>query len=176
MRSRDGNFSLSFTIFFIIFFNYTTLLADEYLISYRYVIKDAVIYNEQLNISKAMKKCSGDVQNYINLLGSSDTLLKGMTRRFLKKNHFIEKSDEEFRIYISERTEDYQRAFSQYLDEHYSSSHYTVSREELFESNFANCVPEMSKKIDTFFYRIRAIAKSQQEKVEKLEADIKDFI
>ena len=59
MRSRDGNNSLTFTVYPLIFLYLSAfcLNADEYLISYRYVVKDAVIYNETLNIAKAMKKC-----------------------------------------------------------------------------------------------------------------------
>ena len=62
MRSRDGNHSLSLSICSIIFllFSTTLLNAEEYLISYRYVVKDASLYNENLHISKSMKKCSGN--------------------------------------------------------------------------------------------------------------------
>jgi len=58
MRSRDGNctFALRFSI---IFFVYSLALnAGEYLISYRYVVKDALLYNDSLLISKAMVKCN----------------------------------------------------------------------------------------------------------------------
>ncbi len=59
MRSRDGNLNFSLAIFSVIFFSFSSLFADEYLISYRYIVKDATLYSEKLNISKAMKKCSG---------------------------------------------------------------------------------------------------------------------
>lgn len=62
MRSRDGNqtfsFSISSIILFILLFS-SALFADEYLISYRYSVKDAALYNETLYVSKAMKKCTG---------------------------------------------------------------------------------------------------------------------
>ena len=59
MRSRDGNSSYLLAIFSIVFFYSLSLQASEYLISYRYVVKDAILYNESLQISSAMKKCSG---------------------------------------------------------------------------------------------------------------------
>lgn len=59
MRSRDGNHTLTFTICTIILFSAFSLHADEYLISYRYVVKNAIIYNDSLEISRAMQKCSG---------------------------------------------------------------------------------------------------------------------
>jgi len=60
MRSRDGDNYFTFTICTIIFLfsSVSFLRADEYLISYRCVVKDAMLYNETLNISKAMKSCN----------------------------------------------------------------------------------------------------------------------
>ncbi len=65
MRSRDGNNYRSFAIFSIIFFYSLALNAGEYLISYRYVVKDMKLFNESLQISRAMKKCTGRVQSHI---------------------------------------------------------------------------------------------------------------
>jgi len=62
MRSRDGYCSHSFTnisITFLLFWCLPVLQADEYLISYRYTVKNALLYNETLDVSKAMTKCSG---------------------------------------------------------------------------------------------------------------------
>ncbi|WP_457748159.1 hypothetical protein [Sulfurimonas sp.] len=69
MRSRDGNFTFSLSICAIIFSSFcsSALFADEYLISYRYVIKNAILYNESLLISKAMQKCDGTSHNAIIL-------------------------------------------------------------------------------------------------------------
>ena len=63
MRSRDGNhsFTLSISTAVTLFLLLSSaLFADEYLISYRYSVKDAALYNETLYISKAMKKCNGE--------------------------------------------------------------------------------------------------------------------
>ena len=58
MRSRDGNSTFSLSICTVVLLLLSTVLnADEYLISYRYVVKDATLYNETLLISKAMQKC-----------------------------------------------------------------------------------------------------------------------
>lgn len=59
MRSRDGNRSYSLAICSLIFFYSLALNAGEYLISYRYIVKDMMIYNESLQISAAMTKCEG---------------------------------------------------------------------------------------------------------------------
>ncbi|WP_193111495.1 hypothetical protein [Sulfurimonas paralvinellae] len=70
MRSRDGDHSFTFSISSIILFALlfsSALFADEYLISYRYSVKDAALYNETLFISKAMKKCKGKPSNFLIL-------------------------------------------------------------------------------------------------------------
>ncbi|WP_373073174.1 hypothetical protein [Sulfurimonas sp.] len=66
MRSRDGNHSFSRRLCALIFFLLSSsTIADEYYISYRYVVKDAVLYNESLEVSPAMQKCSGDTYSPI---------------------------------------------------------------------------------------------------------------
>ncbi|MDD5400271.1 MAG: hypothetical protein PHQ93_03675 [Sulfurimonas sp.] len=59
MRSRDGNNDFSLRLCSIIIFNSLALHASEYLISYKYIIEDIMLYNETLLISEAMTKCRG---------------------------------------------------------------------------------------------------------------------
>ena len=68
MRSRDGDHSFTRAISSIIFLLLysSALFADEYIISYRYSVKNATLYNETLYVSKAMKKCEG--KPYYNTL------------------------------------------------------------------------------------------------------------
>jgi hypothetical protein len=59
MRSRDGNHSFSRRLCAIILFSSLALNASEFLVSYRYMVKDAILYNESLFVSKSMRKCHG---------------------------------------------------------------------------------------------------------------------
>ncbi len=90
MRSRNGNFNFSLAICSVIFFNFTALCADEYLISYRYIVKDATLYNEKINISKTMRKCEGKEKKPIILQSHG---LENLTT-------IIEKSSDTFIDYI----------------------------------------------------------------------------
>ena len=72
MRSRDGSFTILLRFYTLILFNTLTLSASEYLISYRYIVKDAILYNESLQISQAMQKCQGSMQKTL-LLDSNGT-------------------------------------------------------------------------------------------------------
>ncbi|MCD6259604.1 MAG: hypothetical protein J7J31_08395 [Helicobacteraceae bacterium] len=90
MRSRDGNSSLSLFICGVILFNSFSLYADEYLISYRYVLQDARLYNESLSISRAMKKCEGEKLKSFTL---DYDKTKGFKENILKKS-------EDFLMYL----------------------------------------------------------------------------
>jgi|FLOH01.1.fsa_nt_gi hypothetical protein len=86
MRSRDGsyNFSLSICSVVLFLFSSTLLNASDYLVSYRYVVKDAILYNETLDISKSMKKCIGEPTKSLILDSSEnddleDIILKNST-------------------------------------------------------------------------------------------------
>ncbi len=76
MRSRSRTYSLTFSIYSLILFNSLALHASEYLISYRYVVKDSALYNESLSISQAMKKCSGSPQIALELQTDGNKNLK----------------------------------------------------------------------------------------------------
>jgi len=59
MRSGNGDKTRPFSISSItlLLLLSSALFADEYFISYRSVIKDAMIYNETLDVAHAMHKC-----------------------------------------------------------------------------------------------------------------------
>ncbi|MGE4419856.1 MAG: hypothetical protein AB7D38_08485 [Sulfurimonas sp.] len=90
MRSRNGNFNFSLRLCTIILFNSLALSASEYLISYKYIVKDATLYNETLLVSKAMTKCEGNPQEEFILQNNSEENLEKL----------LSKNPEEFLEYI----------------------------------------------------------------------------
>lgn len=92
MRSRDGNLNLLFSICTLIFC-FSNLNGDEYIISYRYVVKDAILFNDSLDISPAMTSCKGEVgETKLFLSNSNDS-------KNLKK--IILQNSDKFFTYIS---------------------------------------------------------------------------
>jgi len=85
MRSRDGNSTLLLSICTLIFLFSQTLNAKEYLISYRYTVKDATLYNESLQISHAMKRCKGKPQKPLYIYD-----IKSKNLNLIIQNHFQE--------------------------------------------------------------------------------------
>ena len=78
MRSRNGNRSFTLSLYTLIFFHSLALNASEYLISYRYSVKDAVLFNETLQVSNAMQKCAGQLQRSFILEANADDSLQNI--------------------------------------------------------------------------------------------------
>ncbi|MDA7818536.1 hypothetical protein N9A28_10135 [Sulfurimonas sp.] len=76
MRSRDGNRNFTLRLCSVIFLSSLALNAGEFLISYRYIVKDAILYNEKLDISQAMQKCNGKAQDNIIFESNRDDSFK----------------------------------------------------------------------------------------------------
>ncbi|MDD3060532.1 MAG: hypothetical protein PHW94_06295 [Sulfurimonas sp.] len=77
MRSRDGNRLSARSIFKLVLLFYSLALsASEYLISYRYVVQDAILYNETLSVAKSMQKCSGSAHDALLLESDGSDNLK----------------------------------------------------------------------------------------------------
>jgi len=93
MRSRDGNKTLirRFIQIILIFLPIITF-ADEYFISYRYVVKNMALYNESLLISPVMQKCKGEP------LLTSLIITKKPKEKKLKK--ILTLHNEEFMTYL----------------------------------------------------------------------------
>lgn len=75
MRSGDGDRSFLLSICSLIFLS-LALNASEYLISYRYVVKNAILYNEKLQISPSMQQCQGKLHQGIMLSTDNSNDLK----------------------------------------------------------------------------------------------------
>lgn len=135
MRSRDGNSSITRAICTVILLSsFASLNAQEFLISYRYVVKDATLYNETLYISKSMKKCIGKPQKSIILTSNGNEDLKTI----------ISKNSQEFINYMHklglhvkhrENTSNYQNSSSTILT--LKTTCFKVD----FNDNFAKIAP-----------------------------------
>ena len=90
MRSRDGNHSFTLRLCSLILLYSLALNAGEYLISYKYTVKNAILYNEQLDISKTMQSCKGKETQILILPAEK-------TENFQK---IVAKNREEFLDYI----------------------------------------------------------------------------
>ena len=87
MRGRDGNNALLLRLCSAIIFISFTLDASEYHVSYRYMVKDMVLFNETLLVSQAMTKCKGKPQEALVLENDSKDFKKIVDKN---SNEFID--------------------------------------------------------------------------------------
>ncbi len=85
MRGSNASRSLSLSICSLIIFFSSICLADTYRIGYRAIVKNSILVNETLNISKSMTPCYGNKTSILTL--DSDTkniyhLLKKNSNKF----------------------------------------------------------------------------------------------
>ncbi len=92
MRSRDGNLTLLLSIYSLIFCT-SVFSAEEYFISTRYAVQNAMLLNDSLDVSKAMTPCKGE------LVGSSLLLPSRDNSKDLKK--IVLQNSDQFFSYIN---------------------------------------------------------------------------
>lgn len=68
MRSRNGNNPFTRAIYATLIFAFTSLEAEQYLISYRYASKNAVLSNESFHVSRAMTPCGRKIDKSIKTI------------------------------------------------------------------------------------------------------------
>ena len=141
-----------------------------------------ILKSNYLTLFRTEKKIKADgilnhieVKLYLSLLREAKEPMKKLTIKYMKENHFLEKTEAEYLAYKIERAEDYQQAMSEYFDNVYNSNDFFISREKLYKSNML-CIDKINVKIFAFFDKARIVSKNNQKRIKKLEAEIKPFI
>ena len=89
MRSRDGNHSFTRRLCSLtLLFSSLALNAGEYLVSYKYIVKNATLYNESLDIAKSMTQCEGTPSQTIIFSSPHEDNFKKLVERH--KEEFLE--------------------------------------------------------------------------------------
>jgi hypothetical protein len=96
----------------------------------------------------------------------------GYLRKWVKNNHFTDKSDVEFNEYIMLRTAEVMEKVTEVIDAYYLSSVCIIDREELRKSNETECAPGISQLISKMFFEIREIAEIKQKEIAELEKGV----
>lgn len=108
---------------------------------------------------------------YSIILDSLETEMMGLVRRWMKKNHFITKTELEFADYIEDRTKRLHDKMTRLFDEKYDEDKLLVKR-ELKRKMIDSSMPIISKRISTFFLRARAIAVEKENQIKNIEEEI----
>jgi len=113
MRSFYGDCSYSFSIKLLILFLSSVLCADEYLISYRYLVHDTIVTQQEFLISHAMTSCSGIPEKSIIFTSHKNESIKQTILRHHEE--FIEYL-EKLGIYIRSQSQTTQMQYNSFIE------------------------------------------------------------
>jgi hypothetical protein len=135
-------------------------LVDRSIIKIKSIlIKDYMEINDQKR----------DRRFYTMLLNYTLNICKEQLKEWVKENHLLERTDEEFRNYVEETAVSIQDLHIQQLNELYHSEDFDVGREQLFKHNKENNISIIKEEIEDLLYKIRNIAKEKQDEIKEIE-------
>ncbi len=112
------------------------------------------------------------ITSYTTILTSMEVQVLGSIRRYMRKNHFIEKNEVEYDAYIVDKSQllydKMIKLFDRTFDEERLLVNATVLREDLID----HCMPEITKIVRTFFLKAKVISLEKHNLIKKLEAEI----
>ena len=112
------------------------------------------------------------IKCYNLIIDSMETETLGLIRRWMKKNHFIEKNTMEYQAYIDDKVDKLHHKITRLIDNSYEEEKMIVPRKELRKSNIEICLPIIQKRTNLFFLRAKEIAIEKNELIKKLKEEI----
>ncbi len=98
------------------------------------------------------------IKCYAIILESMETGMLGLIRKWMKKNHFIEKSELDYVTYMEEKAELLHTKMKRLFDDRYEEDKLMVKATTLRKAMEENSMPVISKRMVTFFLRAKVIA------------------
>jgi len=111
-----------------------------------------------------------DIRNYRVLIKNMEHELKNLFRKWCKENHFTQRTETEYLIYIKEKLQLIQKVITARLDDEFVD--YGVSREDLRADNIKHLIPYIQDKYTKIFYDFRDISASKEKEVKKLNESL----
>lgn len=96
---------------------------------------------------------------------------RGYLRRYIKRNHILEKTEIEFQNYIHSRSEELQKLIKKCIDRKYLKSQLIVDRKELYDENLKMFYESIQVMLADMFVEIRSISAKYAEKIEEIEKE-----
>ena len=127
------------------------------------------IKNILLDDYKNLTSTGRDFRFYSEILGTSLEVSKQTLKQWIKNNHILEKSDDEFRTYVKETADLIQNNHVHLLDGAYFDEDFTVGRGELYKYNKEHNMEYLHTLIIDLLYAIRNIAREDDKIIKELE-------
>lgn len=111
-----------------------------------------------------------DVDYYDKILFQTMFHVKDDIKNRIIENHILDKSDDEFRMYLEHANRNIIAKTSALLDREYNSHYFLISRPELKEYNMNN-LGDIDNYLESMWYDIRKIAAIAKDEISKLEGE-----
>jgi len=145
-------------------------LAEEYWSRIRMQLREAFV--SLLDPSLSSKQAQDAKICYNLILDKLGGELLGLIRKWIKRNHFLEKSEIEFKAYIDQRVGDLEEFFSISIQDIYMPSGIQVDIETLRTFNIEQVMPGIAKELADFFMRARAISAEKAAKIASIKSKL----
>ncbi len=142
-------------------------LAEESWRRIRMILRQGFVENLDEDLEDGLKQDAKVCYNLV--LDKIGKDLIGLLRKWVKRNHFTEKSDLEFQSYITERLRDLTEFFSIAIQDVYVPEIMKFDLERLRNFNLEKLMPEIGKEIVSFFTKARIIAAEKEKKIDKIK-------
>lgn len=107
------------------------------------------------------------------ILENMENSFIGIFRKWMKRNHFLDKTPIEFNVYIQDKIEISLKRFKRYFEK-YNSIIYDKRnfQDNDFYLRFEKCCPEIEKKLIILFNKVKEIGLKKREEIEKIKKEI----
>jgi len=130
-------------------------------------LKQAFVKNLSDNISEHHKQDAKVCYNLVIDKIGRDMI--GLMRKWIKRNHFTEKTEIEFQTYIGERVKDLEEFFTIAIQDVYVPDQMLVDLKQLRKFSVEKVMPEISREIFSLFTKIRIVAIEKEAEIQKIK-------
>ena len=111
-----------------------------------------------------------DIQHYELLAKDLEGECKSHIRKWLKENHYTDRSSTEFEVYIQEKQTFLLQLVILSLNKFYRDDLFTVTREELQKANESELIPFALEKWRKMFLDAREVSRVNEAKIKQIES------
>lgn len=135
---------------------------------------------------KEMRECNNDdvnglmdekdAQHYMTILNDVEEHCKELIRTWVRRNHFSDKSDQDFLVYVDQRFNMVTSHIRTKLDELYQTNCFSISRERLYQINIMHIKTKAQEQFRLLFFRVREISINKKQTIDGLYKQNRDKI
>lgn len=130
------------------------------------------VLNDDPDVLPTKNEINASVFLYGKIIDSMEVDILGIVRRWMRKNHFADKTSIEYEAYIDDKTKLLHDKVVRLFDESYNEDRLLTPRLDVKKAFDADHMSEVNKGIRTFFLKAKATAEESARRIAVLEEEI----